>query len=123
MEQDCFFKLDDPSQGIPRDLAQGMTTRIFPGEHAMLSVVRVEPNASGEVHSHPQEQWGVLLHGDGVRIQDGVEVPVSAGDFWRTPGGVPHGFRAGAKGATILDIFAPPRPEYRSAGRGFGDRS
>jgi|TARA_B100000315_G_scaffold38454_1_gene33177 hypothetical protein len=57
-----------------------LDTRIVPGENVMLSVVRVGPNKSGEVHSHPREQWGV-----------------------------------------VLDIFSPPRDEYRQAGSGFGD--
>ncbi len=115
-----FFNLDDTAQGILRELAPGLTARIFLGDHAMLSVVTIEPNAEGQVHSHPQEQWGVLLEGDAVRIQDGEEIPVKAGDFWRTPGGVPHGLRAGPQGARVLDIFSPPRDEYRKAGSGFG---
>ena len=118
--KDDFFNLDDLSQGMKRELAPGLSTRIFPGEQAMLSVVTVEPNASGTVHHHPEEQWGLLLEGSGVRIQGGEEVPVSVGDFWRSPGGVPHGFTAGPEGARILDIFSPPRAEYRKAGSGYG---
>ncbi len=62
----------------------------------------------------------MLLDGDGVRMQGGEEVPVKAGDFWRTLGGVPHGLRAGANGVKVLDIFSPPREAYRKAGTGFG---
>jgi quercetin dioxygenase-like cupin family protein len=120
---DWVFNLDDASQGIPRELAEGVNTRIFPGEQAMLSVVTLEPHSQGKVHSHAQEQWGVLLRGECVRFQEGVEVPVKPGDFWRTPGHVPHGMRAGAKGALVLDIFSPPRPEYAMAGKGFGPGS
>ena len=114
-----FFNLDDLSQGIHRQLAPGIVTRIFSGQQAMLSVVTLEPNAVGSIHSHPQEQWGVLLEGNAVRIQDGREIPVSAGDFWRTPGGVTHGIRAGEQGARILDVFSPPRKEYTQPGSGF----
>lgn len=114
------FNLGELSQGIARKLGEGITTRIFPGEHAMLSVVRIEPHSSGTVHSHPQEQWGVLLEGACVRIQGGEERAMKAGDFWHTPGGVPHGIRTGGSGATVLDIFSPPREEYRKAGEGFG---
>ena len=115
-----FFNVNDLSQGISRDLAEGLRTRIFPGENVMISVVRVGPNKSGAIHSHSQEQWGVMLEGDGVRIQDGVEHPVKAGDFWQTPGNVSHGFVGGPDGAVILDIFSPPRDEYKKAGAGFG---
>ena len=54
-----------------------------------------------------------MLEGSGVRIHDGVEHAVETGDFWQTPGNVPHGFRAGPEGAVVLDIFSPPREEYR----------
>jgi len=119
MPQDLFFNMNDLDQGIHRVLAEGLETRIFPGEQAMLSVVRAAPNSTGSIHSHPQEQWGVMLEGSGVRSQDGVDHPVKAGDFWRTPGGVEHGFTAGPQGSVVLDIFAPPRDEYRTSGIGF----
>ena len=86
----------------------------------MLSVVTIAPNASGTLHAHREEQWGVLLEGSAVRVQGGEEIAVRKGDFWRTPGGVPHTMRAGPEGARILDIFAPPRAEYRVPGKGFG---
>ncbi len=120
MQEQYFFNLHDTDQGILRDLADGLSARIFPGENLMLSVVRIEPNKSGEIHSHPQEQWGVLLEGSGIRTQDGIAHEVKVGDFWRTPGMVPHGFQGGAEGALILDVFSPPREEYRRPGAGFG---
>lgn len=115
-----FFNLHDLSQGIQRELAPGITTRVFPGDQAMLSVVRLDPNAVGTMHHHPEEQWGVLLEGSAVRVQGEQEYEVSAGDFWRTPGGVPHTIRAGPEGATILDVFSPPREAYTKPGSGFG---
>ena len=115
---DTFFNLADLSEGIARTLAPGIDTRVFPGDQAMLSVVSFDPLSEGSIHSHPEEQWGVLLSGSGTRIQDGVDVPVGQGDFWRTPGGVEHGFRAGPEGARVLDVFAPPRDAYRKAGSG-----
>ena len=94
MADDNFFNLHDLAQGIHRVLCDGIETRIFPGDQAMLSVVRAEPNAQGSIH-------------------------VKVGDFWRSPGGVEHGFKAGPEGAVILDIFSPPRDEYKKAGAGF----
>lgn len=115
-----FHKLDNPSDGLFRELAPGLTTHIFAGEHAMLSVVVLEPNSEGVMHHHPEEQWGVLLEGTAIRFQGGEEISVKKGDFWRTPGNVPHTMRAGPDGARVLDIFSPPRPEYKKAGSGFG---
>src|SRR5436309_7449240 len=114
-----FHNLDDTSDGLFRELAPGVTTRIFSGEQTMLSVVSLAPNAQGSLHHHPEEQWGVLLEGSAVRVQDGEEIPIKKGDFWRTPGNVPHTMRAGPEGARVLDVFSPPRPEYRKPGSGF----
>jgi hypothetical protein len=53
MMEQHFFNLHDISQGISRTLADGVDTRIFPGENVMLSVLRIGPNRSGEI-------WTVL---------------------------------------------------------------
>ena len=119
-QRDEFHSLNDATAGLHRVLAPGLTARIFAGDSAMLSIVTVAPHGKGKVHEHPEEQWGVLLEGSGTRVQGGEEIAVKEGDFWRTPGGVPHTFHAGPKGARILDIFAPPREEYRRKGEGFG---
>ena len=113
----CFHNLKEG--GIPRQLAEGLSARVFPGEHLMLSVVEIQPGSVSPVHSHANEQWGVCLEGEWIRIQDGVEHPVKAGDFWQTPPHVPHGGRATDKRAVVLDIFSPPREEYRKAGSGY----
>ena len=119
-QKEEYHNLDKPDDGLFRELAPGMTTRIFAGEQAMLSVVTIEPNAEGKMHRHPEEQWGVLLEGTAIRFQGSEEIPVRQGDFWRTPGNVPHTMRAGPQGCRVLDIFAPPRAEYKKAGSGFG---
>ena len=117
---DNFFHIDDLSQGLARELTKGVTTRIFSGDQAMLSVVRIDPNAHGMLHSHPEEQWGYVIEGSAIRIQDGEHIQVEKGSFWRTPGNVEHSVIAGTEGCVILDVFAPPREEYKTPGNGFG---
>jgi quercetin dioxygenase-like cupin family protein len=114
-----FHNIDDAGDGLFRELGPGLTTRIFAGEQAMLSVVMIAPGAIGTMHHHPEEQWGLCLEGTAIRYQGGEEIIVKKGDFWRTPGGVPHTMRAGPEGCRVLDIFSPPRPEYRKPGKGF----
>jgi quercetin dioxygenase-like cupin family protein len=115
----CFHHLG--TGGIEREIAPGVRARVFPGVHAMLSVVTLEPHSTSPVHAHPQEQWGVCLEGEWIRIQDGAEHHVKAGEFWQTPPNVPHGGRTLGTRCIVLDIFAPPREEYRQAGRGLGN--
>lgn len=121
MSRKYFFNIDRPEGGLPRKLADGLNTNVFVGDRMMVSVVTIDPGCEGKPHSHPEEQWGLVLKGDGIRHQDGVDHPVSEGDFWHTPGGVRHGFVAGPNGVTILDLFSPPRDAYRTPGEGFGD--
>ena len=121
MSQKKFFNnINNLESGMKRILGEGVSTRIFCGDQAMLSIVTIEPNAKGKVHSHPQEQWGFLIEGSGIRIQGNEEIEVNKGDFWQTPGGVKHGIIGGPEGAKILDIFSPPRDEYKISGSGFG---
>ena len=120
VDKSLFFNINDLNQGVARELTDGVSTRIFPGENAMISVVRITANRRGQIHSHPEEQWGLLLEGAGIRIQDGKEHRVGPGDLWCTPGNTEHGFIAGENGAVILDIFSPPREEYKIQGRGYG---
>ena len=114
------FNINDAEAGIFRKLAEGITTRVFPGDKAMLSIVTLEPNAIGKMHQHPEEQWGVLLEGSLTRFQGDEQFEVSVGDFWRTPPDIPHTVKAGANGAKVLDIFAPAREDYLKPGEGFG---
>jgi quercetin dioxygenase-like cupin family protein len=119
-QKDFFHNIDDIGTGIKRVLGEGISTRIFCGQEAMLSVVTIEANAKGKIHSHSQEQWGFLIEGSGIRIQGGEEIPIKKGDFWQTPGGVDHGIIGGPDGAKVLDVFSPPREEYKVEGSGFG---
>jgi quercetin dioxygenase-like cupin family protein len=121
MAEQHFFNIDSSEGGIPRELAPGITTTVFPGEHAMVSIVRIAPHTRGTLHHHPEEQWGYCVAGSGTRVQGEEEVAVKAGDFWRTPGDTPHTMKAGADGLVVMDVFAPPREAYKHAGnRGFG---
>src|SRR6266480_3701541 len=92
-----FHNLDDTSDGLFRELAPGVTTRIFSGEQAMLSVVTLAPNAQGVVHHHPEEQWGVLLEGSAVRVQGGKEMPVKKGDEHVADQALPVGLLRGIR--------------------------
>ena len=115
---DWLFRIDDENAGVPRNLAAGIRSRVFTGDKIQVCVVRFDPHSAGSIHCHPEEQWGVVLEGECVRIQGGVEYAVKAGDFWHTPGGVVHGVRTGAKPAVLLDVFTPVREQYRTAAPG-----
>ena len=120
---DYFFNLKALEKGIPRKLSDGIDAHIFPAEQSMASVVIIAPNAVGKIHSHPQEQWSILIKGGGTRIYDGEHIPLKEGDFWFAPGDCEHGIVGGPEGAVIVDVFAPGRPEYTKPGEGFASHS
>lgn len=120
MIENWRFNIRDSAQGLPRTLTDGVEARIFPGEKMTVSVVELAPGTKSPVHSHPQEQWGFLMKGSAVRILGDEEAEMTPGDFWVTPGNVPHGIVAGPEGAVVVDVFAPPREEYTKGGAGFG---
>lgn len=119
MKPNTLFNIESTDGGIERELGPGITTTVFPGEQAMISVVRIAPNTKGTLHHHPEEQWGYCISGSGTRFQDGEEFDVKPGDFWLTPGNVPHTVQSGPDGLVVFDVFAPPREAYTKPGSGF----
>ena len=111
-----FFK--ERKGGLSRNLMPGITTDIFFGQNVMLSIAEIAPNTISTVHSHPEEQWGYMLEGECVRVQGADEVAMKKGDFWCTPPNTSHGVRTSEAGATIMDIFSPPRTAYTKPGEG-----
>ncbi len=120
---DYFFSLNRLEEGIERHLSDAITAHIFPAEQSMASVVTIAPHAKGSIHSHPQEQWSILIEGSATRIHEGEHIEVKKGDFWVAPGGSEHGIIGGPEGAVIIDVFAPSRPEYTKPGAGFASHS
>ena len=116
-----FFNIAEMGEGTPRVLSEGVTTTIYHGKEAMISIVKFEPHASGNLHHHEEEQWGYLIEGSATRIHGDEEVEIKKGDFWRIPSNTPHTMTAGPDGAIVFDVFAPPRKAYLKPGKGFGE--
>jgi quercetin dioxygenase-like cupin family protein len=103
---------DDVRAIVPRRIWEGITARGVHGERLTLAVVELEPGAIAEEHSHPHEQLGIVLRGSLLfRVADD-ERDLGPGETWQIPSNTPHRAVAGADGATVLDVFAPPRSEW-----------
>jgi quercetin dioxygenase-like cupin family protein len=98
---------------VSRELAPGVTARIASGEKVMLSLVTLAPGAVVPEHAHPHEQMGMMLSGTMELFVDGDARTLSGNAIYLVPGGVPHKAVAGPEGAVALDVFSPPREEYR----------
>jgi quercetin dioxygenase-like cupin family protein len=100
--------------GVQRKtLAPGIDLRVAWGEKIMLSCVDLAPGGVVPSHSHPHEQGGICLEG-AMEFTIGAETRiVRQGESWMIPGGVTHAVRALEQGAKALDIFSPPREDYK----------
>ena len=97
-----------------RDLFPGVRISVVSGQKLMLSRVELSPGAVVPEHEHPHEQFGLVIAGEAVFTVGGESRRLAAGEYYAIPGGVRHGVVTGAGGAVCLDIFSPPRDEYRS---------
>ena len=83
------------------------------GEQIMLSFLDMEEGCVVPEHSHPHEQAGLVLEGV-FRFRIGTEEMVTRpGDAFFVPSNVVHAGEVMEGPARILDIFSPPREDYR----------
>jgi mannose-6-phosphate isomerase-like protein (cupin superfamily) len=98
----------------PRTLAPGISIRTAWGAHIMLSFLDFErEGATVPTHQHPHEQMGMGLEGEFRLVIGDEERIIRAGDAYLIPSGVEHSATAVGGPARALDIFSPPREEYK----------
>jgi len=103
----------DTSSRNPMELAPGVHTRTFWGEQMLLSLVEVEADTEMPLHTHPEEQGGIIIEGE-FEIGIGGEVKVlKPGDVYIIPGGVEHYAKARGKNVRALGIYSPVREEFK----------
>jgi len=97
----------------PIEMLPGVTRRtLTAGDKMMLIEVRLEPGAVVPMHTHPHEQTGYVVSGH-MRLQiAGDTLDLDPGDAYLIPGGVEHEATA-LDPLVIVDVFSPPREEYR----------
>jgi quercetin dioxygenase-like cupin family protein len=77
-----------------------------------MAVITVESGSSIPLHSHPHEQAGTVLEGEGtLRIGDEGET-IRPGDFYVIPPNVEHEGHVNER-MVVLDIFSPVRKDYK----------
>jgi quercetin dioxygenase-like cupin family protein len=103
----------DWTQVEAREIFPGVFAQVAYGEKIMLSRVAFTPNLDVPLHDHPHEQFGFVESGEATFIIGGDERLLRAGDYYAIPGGISHEVHAGPDGAVCMDIFSPPREEYK----------
>jgi quercetin dioxygenase-like cupin family protein len=87
----------------------GVHIQPVPGAQLLLCRVTFEANSEAPVHTHDEEQMGIVLSGSGDFDLDGEVRRVGPGDTYHAPPGVPHGLLSGPEGCVVIDVFSPPR--------------
>ena len=104
----------DPSEQQRREMAPGVSLRTMWGEKIMMSLVEIAPKAVVPTHSHPHEQAGMVIQGEFEFTIGGETKLLKQGDAYVIPGGVEHGVVGSQGWSLALDIFSPPREDYKT---------
>ncbi len=103
----------DTSTRETKELMPGITARTFWGEEMLAAVVDLDSNTEMPEHSHPHEQLGIVLEGQMEFTLDGEVKILKPYDIYVIPGGVPHAAKTFSQPVKVLDVFSPPREEYK----------
>ncbi len=82
------------------------------GEKCMMMINTIAPGIPTPAHSHPHEQIGFLIEGEGDLYIGNEKRHVRAQCTFVAPPNVPHNFDATGKPAVLIECFAPPREDY-----------
>jgi len=102
-EQRIFSWADQDTFVRSGDLAQFIS-----GENMHLGRAVFPPGSDYEMHSHPHEQFSLLLSGR-ILLTVGDETrEIGPGDGWYVPGDVEHGGKIlGDEPAVFIDVYSP----------------
>jgi len=103
---------------FPQDFKQfkpapGFLVHVVSGQRLMLSHVTLQPNSEAPLHSHAEEQMGIMLEGEfAMTIGDETRL-LKKGDMYLVPSNTVHGGITHAEEVVVLDAFSPPREAYK----------
>jgi len=101
----------------PYKIWDGAVARAIKGDRITLAVVDLEPGVDVPTHQHANEQVGFVLWGTMTMTIGGETRELSAGETYVIPSDVPHGGAAGPEGASVVDVFNPPREDWEKLER------
>jgi quercetin dioxygenase-like cupin family protein len=101
------------SDGARRELFPRVNAHIVWGSQLMLALVDLESHSEVAEHSHPHEQMGMVLEGHAEFTIGGETRVLGPGNMYWMPSGVPHKVVALDAPVRAIDVFNPPREEYK----------
>lgn len=112
---DGYFVTPQDSPQV--EMASGIHRRTMgTTDEAMVCEFFILRNTTIQPHSHMNDQVGYVVSGK-IEVTIGDQTRIcEAGDSYAIPGGITHSARA-IKDTLTIDIFSPPRNDYRSEAR------
>ena len=100
-------------EATPVEMFPGVVRRTLnAGDRTMICEIELAKGAVVPLHTHPHEQTGYLSRGKLLFRIGEEERLLNEGDSWLIPGDVPHIVTA-LEDSIAIDVFSPPRDEYR----------
>jgi unsaturated pyranuronate lyase len=96
---------------------EGVHGRVVHGRQITLGVIELDPGSVVPEHRHENEQLGICLTGSLIFRVGEESRELGAGETWSIPANVPHEVHVGPDGAVVIDVFVPPRDDWREAER------
>ena len=96
----------------PYRIWDGAVARALHGEQLTMALVDLEPNVAVPEHRHPNEQLGFVVEGTITMTVGGESRELRRGETYVIASNLPHAALAGAEGATVVDVFTPPRADW-----------
>jgi quercetin dioxygenase-like cupin family protein len=102
-------------QDLPiQPLVEGAASKLLFGQRIMLSFIEIAPHTHFPRHRHPEEQFMVVLEGEIDEIVGDQVVRLRKGDICYLPSNMEHGGYTYESPCRAIDIFSPPRGDYRA---------
>jgi quercetin dioxygenase-like cupin family protein len=84
---------------------------IFESARMLVGLNAFEPGQSHPLHAHAgMDKVYHVLHGEGLFLLEGRELPMRAGDLLVAPDGVPHGVSNPGPGRLVVMAILAPAP-------------
>ena len=99
----------------PARIWDGVVARPLHAERLTIGFVDIDPGVLVPEHRHDNEQVGFVQRGSVTMTIAGQARELGVGETYSITGGVPHSAKAGADGASVVDVFAPGREDWKTA--------
>jgi len=97
----------------PAQIWKGVVARPLHADRLTIGFVDIDPGVLVPEHRHDNEQVGFVQRGSVTMTIAGQARELRVGETYSIAGGVPHSAKAGADGASVVDVFAPVREDWK----------